>query len=177
MWSDRAIPSGNKTLDREGDRRGELTELPEAGVLGIGDGVAHGSEVDVGVVPHLPVFVEEPLLPGELLRLLQELLVLRRHGRRLRRVSTRNGTKCATRVWIGPSRRLGAASPSSDLSPNEETRKGIGGKGCKIWKRGGRGEQWGDERERGRSGERFVFLGDSHVGDGRLWVGVRTCEG
>ena len=61
-----------------------LTKLAEAGVLGVGDGVADRGEVDVGVVPHLPVLVLQPLVPRQLLRLLEELLVLGRHGRPLR---------------------------------------------------------------------------------------------
>lgn len=58
-----------------------LTELAEAGVLGVGDGVAEGGEVDVGVAPHLPALVPEPLVPRQPLRLHEEPLVLRRHGR------------------------------------------------------------------------------------------------
>lgn len=58
-----------------------LTELAEAGVLGVGDRVAEGGEIDVRVIPHLPVLMLQPLVPRQLLRLLEELLVLRRHGR------------------------------------------------------------------------------------------------
>jgi len=66
--------------DREA-HGGCLTELAEAGVLGVGDRVAERGEVDVRVIPHLPVLMLQPLVPRQLLRLLEELLVLRRHGR------------------------------------------------------------------------------------------------
>jgi hypothetical protein len=57
-----------------------LTKLAEAGVLGVGDGVTESGEIDVSVIPHLPILMMQPLIPGPLLRLLEELLVLRRHG-------------------------------------------------------------------------------------------------
>ncbi|RRT72742.1 hypothetical protein B296_00027362 [Ensete ventricosum] len=56
-----------------------LTELSEARILRIGDRVTDRGQIDVGVVPHLPVLVEEPLIPRQLLRILEQLLVLRSH--------------------------------------------------------------------------------------------------
>lgn len=57
----------------------ELTEFAKARVLGVSDGVADGRQVDVGLVPNLPVLVEKTILPWQLLRLPQQLLFLRRH--------------------------------------------------------------------------------------------------
>jgi hypothetical protein len=68
-------------VDREEGQGAYLTKLAEAGVLGVGDGVTEGGEIDVGVIPHLPILMMQPLIPRPLLRLLEELLVLRRHGR------------------------------------------------------------------------------------------------
>lgn len=67
--------------DQEEVQGAYLTELAEAGVLGVSNGIAEGSEVDVGVIAHLPILMLQSLIPWQLFRLLEKLLVLRRHGR------------------------------------------------------------------------------------------------
>jgi len=54
-----------------------LTEFADARVFRIGDGVAERRQIDVRLVAHLPILVEEAILPRQFLRLLQQLLFLR----------------------------------------------------------------------------------------------------
>lgn len=47
-----------------------LTEFTDARVLGIGDGVAKRSQIDIGLIAYLPVLVREAILPWKFLCLL-----------------------------------------------------------------------------------------------------------
>ena len=60
-------------------RRGKKTptEFADARVFRIGDGVAERRQIDVRLIAHLPILVEEAILPRQFLRLLQQLLFLR----------------------------------------------------------------------------------------------------
>lgn len=60
---------------KEHDRA--FTKFLEAGIFGIHDAVADCRNVDIGVIPHLPILVRQPVLPGPLLGLLEELVIFR----------------------------------------------------------------------------------------------------